>query len=177
MSAAARRPSSSAALRAHYRAVQARLTTAAPLGSASPESPATPQAGSAPAVPVEVMVFSRTGWEAALAELNERLRALFAIGRVGEHELIDLVAAHFRLTRAEIVGARGTSRVAQARHIAMYMCRREFGTSASALGSLFRRDHTSVAYAAQKVAARIAKDAAFAAEVAALAARWQERRG
>ena len=175
MSAAARRPSNAAALRAHYSAVQARLSARVSPGSAPPECPASPPSLSSPTMPVEVMVFRRTGWEGPLGELNERLRALFAVGRAGERELIDMVAAHFGVAAAEMVGARGTSRVAQARHVAMYMCRREFGTSAGALGRLFRRDPTSVIYAAQKVAARIAEDPAFAAEVAALAACWRER--
>jgi chromosomal replication initiation ATPase DnaA len=126
-------------------------------------------------MPVEVMIFLRTGWEDPLAELNERLRELFAIGCAGERELIDMVATHFGLTRAEMVGARGASGIAQARHIAMYLCRRELGTSAAGLGRLFRRDHSSVVHAARKVAARIAENPAFAAEVAALAARWRER--
>lgn len=171
MSAVARRPAHAAAPGAHDRAVQ---TLPASPGSASLERPATPQSWSRLAMPVKVKVFCRTGWERRLVEFNEHLRALFAIGRAGERELIEMVAAHFGLTPAEITGARGARRVVHARQVAMYMCRREFGTGAGALGRLFRRDPTSVIHAARKVAARIAEDPAFAAEVAALAAWWRD---
>jgi hypothetical protein len=176
MNAEARRPSGAAAPRTHHRAVQTRLIASAPHEVTPPESPPTSRPRAIPAMPVEVMIFRRTDWEGPLAELNELLRALFAIGRAGERELIDMVATHFGLTRAEMVGARGTSGIAQARHIAMYLCRRELGTSASVLGRLFRRDQSSVIHAARKVAARIAENPALAAEVTALAARWRERR-
>ena len=175
MSSAARRPSNAAAQRAHDRVVKTRLIACTRHRSMPPEISPTPQPSSIPATPAEVMTFCRTGWEGPLAELNERLRALFAVGRAGGREIIDMVAAHFGLTRAQLVGARGTSRVAQARHVAMYMCRRELGANAVALGRLFRRDHTSVIHACKKIAARIAENPAFAAEVAALAASWWER--
>jgi hypothetical protein len=157
MKTAAAKLATAAELRAHYRAVRARLN--------SPPRPATP-AG--------VMVFRRTGWGRALAEFNERLRALFATGRSSKRELIDVVAAHFGVTREELLGARGTARVAHARHVAMYMCRREFGASTIALGRLFRRDHTTVIQGALKIAAQMEKDPALAAEVADITTCWRE---
>ncbi|HLH92564.1 MAG TPA: helix-turn-helix domain-containing protein [Xanthobacteraceae bacterium] len=171
------KPATAAALRAHYRAVRSRLNSpsrspSAPLRESPPQA-ATPT-WSTPATPVEAVVFRRTGCGRALAESNERLRALFATGRRRERELIDLVTAHFGVTRAELVGARGTARVAQARHFAMYLCRRELGASTTALGRLFRRDPSTVCQASLKVAARVAQEPALAAEIADIITRWRE---
>ena len=153
MSAAAKL-ATAAELRAHYRAVRARLDS--------------------PRRPAEVMVFRRTGWGRALGEFNESLRALFATGSARERELVDAVAAHFGVTRAELLGARGRTCVAHARHVAMYLCRRELGASTMALGRLFRRDHTTVIQGAAKIAAQMAKDPALAAEVADITTCWRE---
>jgi hypothetical protein len=174
MSAAAKL-ATAADLRAHYRAVRARLDPPRrPASTPASPPPARPRRWSTPTTPVEVMVFRRTGWGRALGEFNESLRALFAAGASSERELVDVVAAHFGVTRAELVGARGRARVAQARHVAMYMCRREFGASTKALGRLFRRDSTTVIQGAAKIAAQMAKDPALAAEVADITTCWRE---
>jgi hypothetical protein len=175
MSATAAKLATAAELRAHYRAVRARLDSprrpAAPPASAPS---AAPRRWSAPATPVEIMVFRRTGWGRALADHNESLRALFATGRSSRRELIEVVAAHFGVTRGELLGARGRACVAHARHVAMYMYRRELGASTMTLGGLFRRDHTTVIQGAQKIAAQMEKDPAFAAEVAGITTCWRE---
>jgi Bacterial dnaA protein helix-turn-helix len=164
-------PASGAELLARYRATRARLM--------APPSPAKPAPAAvideddetlpawAPPAP------GPKGWRAELIEFNELLRRLF-VGHAESaqalvaHQIRDLVAMHFGITVAEIVGQRTTRKCAWPRQIAMYICARQTGLSLPRIGRIFGRDHSTVIHAVRLVGARMAADPALAAEISTL---------
>jgi len=150
---------------------------AAPLPPASvPASAPTVAAdgGEEPAAPPRPATFSPWRWRETLEEFNEDLRARFAIGRPRGPQLCELVAAHFGLSSAALMGARGSRRVCDARQIAMYVLRRHLGLGKTEIGKLFHRNHATVFHAVRKVDARMATNTAVADAVATIVARWRE---
>jgi chromosomal replication initiator protein len=68
-------------------------------------------------------------------------------------EIMNAVAAYYKITMDEIVGNSRTAAIAMARQIAMYLCREMTNLSLPKIGQLFgNRDHTTVMYANRKVA-------------------------
>ena len=178
---------SGAEMLARYRAARARLMGAAvPATPAKPSAPVTPAASAVaadPAPPASLPPVSPpdvpapTDWRAELIAFNEELRRLF-IGATARRKLLlatrirDVVAAHFGITVAEIVGSRSSRQCARPRQIAMFICARHTGLSSPRIGALFGgRDYSTVLYAVRKIAARKAADPALAAEIDALVAR------
>lgn len=73
--------------------------------------------------------------------------------------VIELVAAHFNLSVAELLGRGRTKEVAFARQIAMYLLREENGLSLPNIGDqLGGRDHSTVRYGVEKVIADLETD-------------------
>ena len=94
--------------------------------------------------------------------------------RLQSNRIKEVVAAHFGVSVAQLVGRTGDRAHAWPRQIAAYLCAHEGGNGPSRLGHLFERDHTTMAHAVRKVAARIAQDEGLAAEIGRLAARCRE---
>ena len=68
-------------------------------------------------------------------------------------EIMNAVAAHHGLTVDDLSGNSRVAHIATARQIAMYICRDQTNLSLPKIGQLFgNRDHTTVMYAAKKVA-------------------------
>jgi chromosomal replication initiation ATPase DnaA len=115
-------------------------------------------------------------WLAGLVAFNEELRALF-VGRtdappVAMRCVRDVVAAHFGITVAEIIGRNAARRHVWPRQVAMYICARETGLSSSCIARFFGdRDHTTALHAISKVAARVASDPTFSVTLSRLVAR------
>ena len=83
------------------------------------------------------------------------------------------VAEKYNVGLADLLGKRRTANVAQARGLAMYLCRRLTGYSFPEIGAFFGgRDHSTVIHAHKTVAERITQDNAFAAVVAELERRF-----
>lgn len=63
-----------------------------------------------------------------------------------------LVGAHFGVSEAEMVGPSRTFTVAQARHVAMYLCRQRTRLSLAEIATAFgRSEHGTVIHACQRV--------------------------
>jgi hypothetical protein len=164
---------SAADLRAHYRAARVRLMRPAKAGQPSAPAPAAapppnprPHASCGPAC-----------WLPELIELNEDLRRLFlppttrAEREPGER-IRDVVAAHYGITVAEMVGRHNLRRIAWPRQVAMYICARHAGLSPPLIVRLFGdRDRTTVLCAVRAVTARTRVNGALAAELSALIAK------
>src|SRR5262245_3072225 len=81
-------------------------------------------------------------WLPELIAFNEELRRLFlrtsprATAPSGE-QIRDVVAAHFGVTRVELVGAHAVRRVAWPRQVAMYICARYAGLPSRDIAALF----------------------------------------
>jgi hypothetical protein len=168
-------PRSAAELRARYRGARDRL-----MGSAGPPAaPALPPA--APALRLAPPWALRPHWESELEDFNERLRALFvgnpdAYARPFNGRTVrEIVARHFGITVAELVGAGRTRRQSWPRQIAIYLCLIEGGMRYSVVQQIFNgRDHSTLRVAVRVVRARMQRDPDAAAEIAALVARCKQ---
>jgi hypothetical protein len=116
-------------------------------------------------------------WLPELIAFNEDTRRLFlrtttrAAIPSGER-IREVVAAHYGLTRIEIIGAHSIRRVAWPRQVAMYICARHAGLASRDIAALFGdRDLSTVRFALHAVAARRRRQPALAAEIAALIAK------
>ncbi|MEL5990969.1 chromosomal replication initiator protein DnaA [Microbacterium phosphatis] len=71
---------------------------------------------------------------------------------ISENDIITATAAYFKLTVDDLYGSSRSQAVAQARQIAMYLCRERTNLSLPKIGQLFGgRDHTTVMYAYRKI--------------------------
>lgn len=98
----------------------------------------------------------REWWEAVPAELTPKYV-----------EIQKLVARHYKVTRASILSPKRTAKFVLPRQIAMFFVRECIpAMSLPDIGRHFGgRDHTTCLSGIQKITARIAADAAFAAEI------------
>jgi chromosomal replication initiation ATPase DnaA len=113
-------------------------------------------------------------WLPELIALNEDLRRLFlgagprAAVLSGER-IRDVVAAHYGLTRIELIGAGSVRHVAWPRQVAMYICARHAGLPSRDIAALFGgRDPSTVRFAVRAVTARQRRRATLMADIAAL---------
>ena len=78
---------------------------------------------------------------------------------VSVEDVVRAVCHHFNLRSSDLLGKDRHRSVAQARHVAIYLCRQRLKCSYPELGRHFgHRDHTSVMHAVKKVAAMQATD-------------------
>jgi len=73
-------------------------------------------------------------------------------GDVSPTDIIEHVARYFEISLDEIYGNSRAAAIAQARQIAMYLCRELTSLSLPKIGQLIGRDHTTVMYANSKIA-------------------------
>ena len=77
-----------------------------------------------------------------------------------------VVAKHFGVARAQLLGRRRLPRVVIARHLAIFLCLEMIrGASLNMVGLWFHRDHTTVLHARERTRRRIATDRKFAEQV------------
>lgn len=80
--------------------------------------------------------------------------------------LIQMCVAHVCCIKpGELLLHRRTHELAEPRQIAMYLARRLTGASSAQLGRVFHRDHSTVLYGYDSVAARMEQDPHFAQRV------------
>lgn len=82
--------------------------------------------------------------------------------------IIARVCEFYRITEPELLAYRRTSDVVRLRQIAMYLAKTLTLRPLPEIGRRFGRDHTTVLHAARKIAARIPRDPALAAEISEL---------
>jgi chromosomal replication initiator protein len=80
----------------------------------------------------------------------------------------DVVARHYGISRAEILGGCRCVDFVQARHVAMYLCVRLGGLSLTMTGRVLNRDHTTVLHGVKRITRLSAESAVLAAEVKTL---------
>jgi len=86
--------------------------------------------------------------------------------------IVGEVCLTFKVTRAELMSARRTARLAVPRQVAMYLCRRLTDVPLRTIGSgLGGRDHSTVVHALEVVERKLRADAALRETVAAVEAR------
>lgn len=73
-------------------------------------------------------------------------------GDISPTDIIEHVARYFELSLEDIYGNSRVAAIAQARQIAMYLCRELTSLSLPKIGQLIGRDHTTVMYANDKIA-------------------------
>ncbi len=120
----------------NVRAMEGALIRAATLGSINEEDPESID-------------------EPTLEELLAPFTDAETARQVSVHEIQELVAEHFDVTVRDINGRRRTSRLVDARHVAMALARERTDLSLTEIGKEFGgRDHGTVINACKKVAAK-----------------------
>ncbi|MBB3038093.1 chromosomal replication initiator protein [Hoyosella altamirensis] len=89
--------------------------------------------------------------------------------------IMSTVAEYFGISVDELCGPGRTRAVAQARQIAMYLCRELTDLSLPKIGQAFGRDHTTVMHADRKVRADMANSRRVYEQVQELTARIRQR--
>jgi chromosomal replication initiator protein len=72
-------------------------------------------------------------------------------GDISPTDIIEHVARYFEISLDDIYGTSRAAAIAQARQIAMYLCRELTSLSLPKIGQLIGRDHTTVMYANTKI--------------------------
>lgn len=73
-------------------------------------------------------------------------------------DVIAKTATYFQLDFDDLVSAKRSKRIAQARQVAMYICREMTGLSLTNIGEIFGgRDHTTVIHACQKISSEMSE--------------------
>lgn len=91
-------------------------------------------------------------------------------------EIIEQVADYFRLNKDDLLSRSRKQAVAQARQIAMYLCREMTEESYSHIGSRFGgRDHSTVIHAYRKIEDAIESDTGLRDDVSSLESRLRNR--
>ena len=76
--------------------------------------------------------------------------------------IIENVAAYFKIKKEDLITKKRTQNIANARHIAMYLCRETIDLSYPRIGEIFGgRDHSTVIHAYEKINQQRKKDAAL----------------
>ena len=86
-----------------------------------------------------------------------------------------VTAEYFNTTLEELSGPGKARPLAQARQIAMYLCRELTDLSLPKIGQAFGRDHTTVMYAEQKIRGEMAQRREVFDHVQELTARIRQR--
>lgn len=88
-------------------------------------------------------------------------------GGLTVHAVQLAVAAHYMLRVTHLLERNNRPRVAEARHVAMYLCRKlVLKVSYPEMAQAFERDHTTVLEACSRIRERLLGDAVLAASVA-----------
>ncbi len=84
-------------------------------------------------------------------------------------DILSVVARHYNVTEADLLGRSRRKAIAQARQMVMYLAREETRTSLPQIGhALGGRDHTTVLYGSEKIASQIETDDALRRDVMAI---------
>lgn len=92
-------------------------------------------------------------------------------------DIIDGVCAFYPVSAIDILSDRHTAKLVRPRHIAMYLARTMTPRSLPYLGRCFRRDHTSIKSAVDRMTVRLANDKNLAEHVAAIRKHIEARTG
>jgi chromosomal replication initiation ATPase DnaA len=90
-------------------------------------------------------------------------------------QIIEAVAAEWRVTVDDILSDRRQQPIAQARQVAMWLARHCTLLSAPVIGRAFRRDHTTVLHGVEVVELRLGTDGELAARLADMQAELHAR--
>ena len=100
----------------------------------------------------------------ALEMARETLSSLLSTRearKITAESIIQLVSSHFSVGEDEVVGKRRSREVALPRQVSMYMLRELTPLSTTAIGRVFKRDHSTVMHACDKIAGTMKTDIRF----------------
>lgn len=87
------------------------------------------------------------------------------------HQVMRATAAYYDISAEALTGPSREMRFARARQVGMYLARRLTPQSTTAIGRVFKRDHTTVLHGEKKVARLIRRDTALQSDAVAIAAK------
>lgn len=82
-----------------------------------------------------------------------------------ENDIVESVASYYQMTAEQIYSKIRTAQIALARRICMYLCRTMLGSSYIKIGEVFKRDHSTVMTAVEKVGKEIKTDSQLATAI------------
>ncbi|MDR0960775.1 MAG: chromosomal replication initiator protein DnaA [Propionibacteriaceae bacterium] len=91
-------------------------------------------------------------------------------------DIMDETAKHFDVTREDLISPNRTQAIALPRQIAMYLSRELTDLSLPKIGAEFKRDHTTVMHAYNKIKDLIAKDKAIFTKVSEITSQMKKHR-
>jgi chromosomal replication initiator protein len=105
---------------------------------------------------IRVMAFANLNSQPITMNLAQTvLKDVVPMGEVSSttpNEIMSIVANFYRISVDDIAGTSRAQAIAQARQIAMYLCRDQTNLSLPKIGQLFGgKDHTTVLYAVRKI--------------------------
>jgi chromosomal replication initiator protein len=74
-----------------------------------------------------------------------------AKGQVSIDYIQQITAEHYRISVEELLSSKRTSKLAEARQVAMYLSRETLNSTYQSIGQAFDKDHTTVIYACEKI--------------------------
>lgn len=116
----------------------------------------------------------------SMAEIDEILshmrRNLSSGTNPRPQQIIEEVAAYFKVSESDLCSDRRTARITVPRQLGMYFCRELTHLSLKDIGQAFGgKDHTTVIYALNRVEERLGVDEVFAQDVMLIRAKLRER--
>jgi hypothetical protein len=84
------------------------------------------------------------------------------------------VARHYFVSMSDLLSSRKPSRIAGPRQVAMYLCKKLTSRSLPEIGRSFRKDHTTVLHAINKITERLKTEENLADDVNSLILQLQE---
>lgn len=104
-------------------------------------------------------VYNDLGFRSQVAPLEQIKRKKGKAGRVTTDIIINVVAEAYDVPKSDLLGRCRKSKIAWARHVAMYLIRIDLEHSFLQIAEdLKRRDHTTVIYACKKVGRLVEED-------------------
>jgi chromosomal replication initiator protein len=116
---------------------------------------------------IRVMAYSSLSNENLSIQLAQKaLGTMAPVRQVSIPTINEIVAEHYHLEVADLIGSRRTKEISLARQVAMYLARELTELSLNVIGNRFGgRDHTTVMHAIDKIKTQLSRDTQLAADL------------
>jgi chromosomal replication initiator protein len=106
------------------------------------------------------------GGEFTLVEEGREHRSL---AKTAE-DVLEIVSDYYQVTKSELVGTVRRKEILVPRQVCMYLIRKELGAPYEQIGAVFKRNHTTVMHAFEKIVKLLRKDQKLVRDMNALKA-------
>jgi chromosomal replication initiator protein len=116
---------------------------------------------------IRVMAYASLSNENLSIQLAQKaLGTMAPVRQISIPSINEIVAEHYHLEVADLIGSRRTKEISLARQVAMYLARELTELSLNVIGNRFGgRDHTTVMHAIEKIKTQLTRDTQLAADL------------